>query len=378
MRVPYNGHIGNHNVLPELEGLRAVAALGILTTHVAFQTGTKSPLLERFDYFVAVFFALSAFLLARGGLREGYYERRLARLAPAYLVCVATVLAVLPPLTTVTRGQALANLLLVQIYVPDALIDGLTQLWSLCVEVAFYLVLPLYLRLGARGRWLTLLLAVPLGLLWPWLIDPITTPNLQIWPPSYAPWFAVGLVLAELERYDVHFSPPRWPFPLLGLGVAWFAGVIGPPGLTHPTPAEFNARVILGTVFAACFVAPYALAPRFGGGELGGMAAPQSTLAPLISPRTPVLQAPLASAPMRALGRWSYSIFLWHVAVLYFAFPVLGVPLFSGHFVPVWLFTVVVSVAVAYVSYELVELPGARFLRRLQRGRHGRHGRHAR
>ena len=178
-----------------------------------------------------------------------------------YLVCVATVLAVLPPLTTVTRGQALANLLLVQIYVPDALIDGLTQLWSLCVEVAFYLVLPLYLRLGARGRWLTLLLAVPLGLLWPWLIDPITTPNLQIWPPSYAPWFAVGLVLAELERYDVHFSPPRWPFPLLGLGVAWFAGVIGPPGLTHPTPAEFNARVILGTVFAACFVAPYALAP---------------------------------------------------------------------------------------------------------------------
>ena len=56
-----------------------MAAYGIVATHVAFQTATGSAVLERFDYFVAVFFALSAFLLARGGMRPGYAARRVAR-----------------------------------------------------------------------------------------------------------------------------------------------------------------------------------------------------------------------------------------------------------------------------------------------------------
>ena len=196
-------------ILPELDGLRAVAAYGIVATNVAFQTATGSAVLERFDYFVAVFFALSAFLLARGGLREGYYGRRVSRLAPAYLVCVVVVLLALPPLAGVTWGQVAANVLLAQIYVPHSLIDGLTQMWSLCVEAAFYLVLPLYLRLGSRGRHAALAGSVVLGLAWPWAVSGVTDPavvNMQIWPPSYVPWFAVGLVLAELERAGVRYA----------------------------------------------------------------------------------------------------------------------------------------------------------------------------
>ena len=328
-------------ILPELDGLRAVAAYGIVATHVAFQTATGSAVLERFDYFVAVFFALSAFLLARGGLREGYYSRRLARLAPAYVVCVAVVLLALPPLAGVTWGQAAANLLLVQVYVPHSLIDGLTQMWSLCIEAAFYVVLPLYLRLDGRGRRVALAGSVALGLAWPWAVSGISDPavlNLQIWPPSYAPWFAVGLVLAELERARVRYAGPRWPFLVLALPVAWVAGVIGPRGLEHPSPAEFNVRVLLGAVFAALVVAPYALGQRFGG---------------------TVLSSPV----MRTLGRWSYSVFLWHMAVLYFVFPVLGVQVFSGHFLLVFAATALASTAVAYMSYELVEVPGARLVR---------------
>ena len=328
-------------ILPELDGLRAVAAYGIVATHVAFQTATGSAVLERFDYFVAVFFALSAFLLARGGLREGYYSRRVARLAPAYVVCVAVVLLALPPLAGVTWGQAVANLLLVQVYVPHSLIDGLTQMWSLCIEAAFYVVLPLYLRLDGRGRRAALAGSVALGLAWPWAVGGISDPavlNMQIWPPSYAPWFAVGLLLAELERARVRYAGPRWPFLVLALPVAWVAGVIGPRGLEHPSPAEFNVRVLLGAVFAALVVAPYALGQRFGG-------------------------TVLSSRVMRTLGRWSYSVFLWHMAVLYFVFPVLGVQVFSGHFLLVFAATALASTAVAYMSYELVEVPGARLVR---------------
>lgn len=302
-------------------------------------------LAERFDYFVAVFFALSAFLLARGTWRrDGYFRRRFIRLAPAYLTCVVVVLLVLPPLTTVSAGQVAANLLLIQIYVPHGLIEGLTHMWSLCVEVAFYLALPAYMALGKRGRWWALCLTTPISLIYPHLIYPLDSQlheriNLQIWPPSYAAWFSVGLICAELEREGVTYRGPRWPLPLAALAVAWFSGQVGPAGLTHPTPYEFNARIILGTAFAALLLVPFALAPRAGG---------------------TVLSWP----PLVTLGKWSYSVFLWHVAVLYFAFPVLGVPLFGGHFAYVWVFTAVVSTAVAYLSYELVEVPAARVLSR--------------
>nr|VDG64241.1 O-acetyltransferase OatA [Streptococcus thermophilus] len=347
MGLLYNFGITNTSKLPELEGLRAVAALGIVATHVSFQTGLGSRLLERFDYFVAVFFALSAFLLARGPRRPGYYRRRFARIAPGYLACVCIVMAALPSLTALSPVQAVAQVFMLQIYVPDGLVPGLTQLWSLCIEVAFYLVLPLYLVLGLRARGIALLAAVVFGLGWPWLAALVDAPvNLQIWPPSYAPWFAVGLLCAEFERLSAvpllsKARPFRWVFPALALVVAWASGQIGPPGLQHPTPAEFNARVILGTVFAALFVVPFALAPVTGSGRHA---------------KVPFLASPV----MSALGKWSYGIFLWHVAVLEIAFPVLGVDPFSGSGVDfglVLVFTVAVSVAVAYISFELVEAP---------------------
>ncbi|WP_087117371.1 acyltransferase family protein, partial [Corynebacterium urinipleomorphum] len=339
MALLYTCSISNPSNLPELEGLRAVAALGIVVTHVSFQTGLGSALFERFDFFVAVFFALSAFLLARGEARLSTYPlHRTTRIVPAYLVCVCVVMAALPSLANVSWRQALANLFMVQIYVPDGLVPGLTQMWSLCIEVAFYVVLPVYLVLGQRGRAVLLVAAVLGGLAWPWLIADVDAgANLQIWPPSYAPWFAVGLGCAELDRAGVGLrvrgpvGAARWVFPLFALGVAWLAGQewVGPQGLTHPSPPEFNARIILGTLFAALFLVPFALAPRGDG--------------------------VLASPVMRALGRWSYSIFLWHVAVLDIAFPVLGVDLFTGNvvdFVLVLAFTVAVSVAVSYISYE--------------------------
>ncbi|EUA91719.1 putative acyltransferase 3 [Mycobacterium ulcerans str. Harvey] len=56
-----------------MEGMRACAAMGVVVTHVAFQTGHSSGvagrLFGRFDLAVAVFFALSGFLLWRGTLR---------------------------------------------------------------------------------------------------------------------------------------------------------------------------------------------------------------------------------------------------------------------------------------------------------------------
>ena len=61
---------GTRGFLPAVEGMRACAAVGVVVTHVAFQTGhtggVTGRLFGRFDLAVAVFFALSGFLLWRG------------------------------------------------------------------------------------------------------------------------------------------------------------------------------------------------------------------------------------------------------------------------------------------------------------------------
>ena len=329
--------------LPALDGIRAVAALGIVVTHVSFQTGTDWAVAERFDYFVAVFFALSAFVLWRRPVNPTYYRNRAARIVPAYLVCVVAVILLYPDARSMDIWQILTNLTLTQIYIPDGLAPGLTHLWSLCVEVAFYLALPA-IALGLRGltrnrRVAVIIGAAALSFAWPWL--PFVAAfdgdgiNFQIWPPSYIPWFAIGMLAAEYEG-RVHVTskirPVAWVVAAVIMWLAsreWF----GPQGLVHPEPGEFNRRVLAGACFAACLVVPYAL---------GG---PSKIL---------------ESKTWQFLGKISYSIFLWHVAILGLMFPLTGISVFSGHFFLIFILTVAFTIAVSYACYELVEEP-ARF-----------------
>lgn len=338
--------------ISSLEGLRAIAALGVLATHAAFQTGvdpagTIGSVLARFDFFVAVFFALSAFLLwrRRDSNPPGvYYLKRLARIMPAYWLTVVAVLLFIP------TGPWWVNLTMTQIYVADGLMTGLTHLWSLCVEMAFYLVMPLLAvvlgRCGQRARIGLILVGAVLSLGWafiPMVENSIANgwPNMQIWPPAYACWFAVGMLAAECE--GVRF--PRIPSVIwwaLALVTAWVAGQewYGPLGLTHPAPGEFVLRILAGTAFAAFLVVPYALGTH---------------------------SALFNTDFMRALGKWSYSIFLWHLPVLTIVFPLLGLNLFSGNFLLVFVSTVVITIPVAAASYVLVEEPVMRWVRGLSR-----------
>src|ERR1700734_1519893 len=117
----FNGHTvgmspssevgGTRGFLPAVEGMRACAAIGVVITPVAFHTGHSGGfdgrLFGRFDLAVAVFFALSGFLLWRShaaaarGLAArpptGHYLRsRVVRIMPAYLVAVVVILTLLP------------------------------------------------------------------------------------------------------------------------------------------------------------------------------------------------------------------------------------------------------------------------------------------
>src|SRR6202522_3827970 len=75
---------GTRRFLPAVEGMRACAAIGVVITHVAFDTGHSSGidgrLFGRFDLAVAVFFALSGFLLWRGHAAAARDDRKSTRL----------------------------------------------------------------------------------------------------------------------------------------------------------------------------------------------------------------------------------------------------------------------------------------------------------
>ena len=345
--------------LPAVEGMRACAAIGVVITHVAFQTGHSSGitgrLWSRFDMAVAVFFALSGFLLWRGhaaaarGLRPapaaGHYLRsRVVRIMPAYLVTVVVILALLPDARGASLTVWLANLTLTQIYVPLTLTPGLTQMWSLAVEVSFYVALPLLAmgarRLPVRARVPVIAAVSLLSLTFGFLRIP--TPdgvNPLNWAPAYGCWFGAGMLLAEWAFSPVgrvhRLARRRLPMVLMVLVAFVVAAspLAGPEGLTSATVGQFMVRTAMGGLLA------WAL------------------LAPLVLDRPDTEHRFLASPPMVTLGRWSYGIFIWHLAALDMVFPVIGRFAFTGDMAVVLVLTMVFTVAIASVSYALVEQP---------------------
>jgi hypothetical protein len=364
---------GIRGFLPAVEGMRACAAMGVVVTHVAFQTGHSSGaagrLFGRFDLAVAVFFALSGFLLWRGHAaaardlgsrpRTGHYLRsRVVRIMPAYVVAVVVILTLLPDADHASLTVWLANLTLTQIYVPLTLTGGLTQMWSLSVEVSFYLALPILALLARRlpvaARVPAIAALAALSLAWGWLplsggsgINPLN------WPPAFFSWFAAGMLLAEWAYSGIGL-PVRLAQKKAGRVLMAVIAVLaylvaaspvaGPEGLVPGTAAQFAVKTGMGALVAFALVAPLVLD----------------------RPDTP--HRVLGTAGMVTLGRWSYGLFVWHLAALAMVFPVLGTFPFTGRMPMVLVWTLIFGWAIAAVSYALVESPCREALRRWERG----------
>ncbi|WP_241011063.1 acyltransferase family protein [Mycobacterium camsae] len=352
--------------------MRACAAVGVVVTHVAFQTGHSSGvdgrLFGRFDLAVAVFFALSGFLLWRGHAaaerdlkprpRTGHYLRsRVVRIMPAYLLAVVVILTLLPDSNHASPTVWLANLTLTQIYVPLTLTGGLTQMWSLSVEVTFYLALPILAwlarRVPVRVRLPVIASLGALSWAWGWL--PLAVlgggpgANPLNWPPAYFSWFAAGMVLAELVHSPVGrlHRLARHRIVMAAIAVTAYlvaaSPLAGPAGLVPSSAAQFSVKTAMGAVVA------FAL------------------LAPLVLDRPDTPHRLLGSTLMVTLGRWSYGLFIWHLAALDMVFPVLGIFAFNGHMPTVLVLTLLFGIAIAAVSYALVESPCREALRRWEK-----------
>ena len=361
---------GVRSFLPAVEGMRACAAMGVVITHVAFQTGHSSGvtgrLFGRFDLAVAVFFALSGFLLWRGHAaaardlgsrpRTGHYLRsRVVRIMPAYLVAVVVILSLLPDSDHASPTVWLANLTLTQIYVPLTLTGGLTQMWSLSVEVSFYLALPILALLARRipvGARVPVIAALG-ALSWAWGWVPLAHAGSGInplnWPPAFFSWFAAGMLLAEWAYSGIGLPHRLARRRVLMAVVAVLAYLVaasplaGPEGLIPGTATQFAVKAAMGSVVAFALVAP------------------------LVLDRLDTPHRVLGTTGMVTLGRWSYGLFIWHLAALAMVFPVIGTFPFTGRMPMVLVLTLIFGFAIAAVSYALVESPCREALRRWEK-----------
>lgn len=375
---------------PVLDTLRAVGAVAVLTTHVAFQTGDYGrhgivgALLARLDIGVAVFFVLSGFLLSRPYLASAaasrkrpatgeYYRKRFLRIYPVYAVSVVLALTVIPENHDAGLLEWLRTLTLTNVFTTGRLPQGLTQMWSLSVEATFYLVLPLLMRaaLGRprvfRPRRILLLIASGVAVSCWWNgflvteIDTVTFGAPRSFLPAHLTWFLVGIALAllhVLHQTRPHLRPVRLLVALGSMpGVCWAAA--GGLMLVAATPLGGPTLLIVAT--SSQSVVKHLLYAVIAG---------LVTLTGIFAVTTGRYARLMSATWLRHLGHISYSTFSIHLVVLHLVRTFTGHVLFSGQGLQIWTLTLVVSLAVSEILYRFVERPGMRLNSRGPRRNH--------
>ena len=149
---------------PCFDGYRALAAGAVLLLHVGVASGYVfrntgvGRYVFRLDVGVAVFFLISGFLLYRpfavahladggsGPRPRDYFRGRFLRIFPAYWVALTAVVLFQhgPTHRIHNLGDFIAYYGLLQQYTVAHHFGGIQQAWTLCVEVSFYVFLPVW------------------------------------------------------------------------------------------------------------------------------------------------------------------------------------------------------------------------------------------
>ena len=350
-----------------IDSLRAIAAIAVLLEHATKVSGTADGpwgfvFYTLGQHTLAVFFVLSGFLLYRPFISahingaplpttRDYLRRRLLRIVPAYWLAL-TLLAIYPGLPGVFTEDWWRYYFLLTAYSGDTIPLGLLVSWTICVEVTFYLLLPLYaalmVRVGgrrdARRRVRTELLVLG-GLsivsVLVRLVDYETafTPAIQNSLLSLFLWFAVGMGLAAVSAWAQGRRMPAVIDRLAAHPVAcWgfaFALLLGLAEVMSRDGTFTAAQWVLGYYVLSAVLCAFLFLPAAFGAEYGGW------------PRRV-----LAWPPLAWLGLVSYGIYLWHV-------PLLGWLYGHGvHSFPALAATgLALTVVCAAMSYYAVERP---------------------
>jgi peptidoglycan/LPS O-acetylase OafA/YrhL len=313
------------------EVLRAIAAVMVVVHHAGSyageqRTGWLHPLTAVMDSGVAVFFVLSGFLIYRPFVAaqvDGrpaqrttmFWWRRVLRIVPAYWVALTFFWA----LGAFELGDDWWRFyLFLQIYSPTTVLNGITQAWSLCTEMTFYLFIPIWAlalaALARRAGSATRTLALHLGgcaLLWAG--GTVSRLAIEAWAPSKRgiafDWlptnldlFATGMALAVVSVWAGHDERLRRRLDRVAARVEpwwlaagalflWYAYQVGPADFATGYSGWFwHRRQLTLGLFTLLLMVPAVFGPQ---------------------DRTWARRA-WSWRPVVWVGAVSYGIYLWH------------------------------------------------------------------
>ncbi|OXM59608.1 acyltransferase family protein [Amycolatopsis vastitatis] len=406
---------------PAIDGVRGLAALALLTVHVAMfsgllgtkafgeprppSNGVGAFFVSGMPSFIGVLFVLPAmylYLPLAKSIIAGAplppqgrgFLRRLLRLLPGYYVMYLIVLLTLNREHIDGLWYVLRPILLLQVFAQDParpqLMNGMEITWTVPTMVIWYAALPLIAmavrRFAMRGttveaRARRLMLPVPVliaaGVAWLFVVKGNGWDNRMVfwWPQGFAPTIGIGMALA-IKLAVAQVSPGRTPSLLRSAAARptlfWLAAVAvylvncARPFSVIGMDAIYSTSGLLVTYVMVALFGFFAVTPLIAPGGSGGA--------------RPIV-ALLTSRPVVHCGKVGFGIYLWHFAVMHFFFQpgaILGgdsrpIREFYGT-VGFWrleLVTVFGAVLIATLSHHLIEQPALRWGEQFLRGRTG-------
>ena len=323
----------NISYRPELDGIRALSIIVVLLHHLGYLHG-------RGFLGVDIFFTLSGYLItqvllatvARGGSLLGFYRRRVARLYPIMAISVLIATLVIGYDSTKDTKPILASLFYYKNFLHWGDLFG--PFWSLSAEEQFYLVFPITLILFFKffnKKILTVFLLLVIAGVWSYV--------LWLNYPDYS-WNQDGVLNLTLFRPTMILVGC-----VVSLNYAW----------AREIAKRFRFVVLLAFIglVTACI-----------GYQFPGLAALSTVLLILlldsevasISTLSRTVRSFLSFKPVRTLGVLSYSIYIWHMPVIFLYYKK-GV---NPHDHVAEIFGIVL--ALALISFYLIEVPLQGFL----------------
>jgi peptidoglycan/LPS O-acetylase OafA/YrhL len=343
---------------PDIDGLRAVAILAVLTVHTVPNT------LQGGFVGVDIFFVISGYLISGRILRDleaggrvlpGFYARRVRRLFPALVPVLIGCLVIgsyllFPDEYRQLGKHVVASSLFVEnirllgeqgYFDKASTLKPLLHLWSLAIEEQFYIFYPLLL-VWAHRRKHSILLTIVLATLLSFILNigiTSTRPDASFYFPLTRGWeLTAGAILACMEGRIRRGIPGG----LLAASTSR-AVVSGPRWLGH-------LQSVLGMALIAAAITLFKPTFRFPGWWacipiLGAMLVIRAGVGSVVN-------RVLSATPLVFIGLISYPLYLWHWPLLSFAYIAEGQPA-NG----VRLGLALVSVVLATLTYSLVEKP---------------------
>jgi peptidoglycan/LPS O-acetylase OafA/YrhL len=334
------------NTLVSIQWLRAIAAIMVTVHHATYfsdllsgQTARELWGFSSWFFGVHIFFVVSGFIMihtthnfGEPGAWRQFLARRLIRVVPLYwvLTTLMVVGVVLSPHSLEIAADKVQYILGSYFFLPVLRTEGdlrpiLGQGWTLDYEMFFYVAFALAVLVPRRWGILALTLIFA-GLVWLGRNLSNDTPVLFTWTDGLILEFLFGVFVGL--AYERNWRLPGWAATisiLSGAGLV-IANLQGPTFLVAGVPATLIV----------------------GGFVLG-----------------PALQDSLATSWLTRVGDASYSLYLTHVFVLNLAYKIWT--MIVGEKLPASAFlgaSILVSILIGLMVYQLVERPMTNFLQR--------------